>query len=109
MRLALSALITASLLSSQVAGAATCATPVDRGAFDVAGLKSELMVVALACNMRDQYNQFVQRFRPHLQREERALEGWFARRYGSKARQQHDDYITTLANAQSQAGITQGT
>ncbi len=109
MRLAMSAVIAASLLSGQVAGAEHCATAVDRGAFDIAGLKSELMVVALACDMRDQYNTFVQHFRPDLQREERALNAWFARSYGRHARQQHDDYITTLANAQSQAGISEGT
>ncbi len=74
MRLALLALLAAGLFSAEVAGAAPCANPIDQGAFDTAALKSELMVVALTCNTREDYNQFVEQFRPDLAREERALE-----------------------------------
>jgi hypothetical protein len=109
MRPALLGLLGAAFLSAGAALAAPCATPIDRGAFDVAALKSELMLVALTCNMRDNYNQFIMQFRPDLVREERALNGWFSRAYGSHWRQQHDDYITNLANIESQAGLQRGT
>ncbi len=114
MRLALTCLISvglaaAGLFVGQTAGAVPCANAVDQGAFDVAGLKSELMVTALSCNQRDQYNQFVARFRPDLLREERALNAYFSRAFGKRARQAHDDYITSLANSQSEAGVQRGT
>lgn len=109
MRLALIGLLAAGLFSAEVAVAEPCASPIDQGAFDTAALKSELMVVALTCDQRGQYNNFVQRFRPDLTREERALDGWFGRAYGKRARQAHDDYITNLANSESQHGLQRGT
>jgi hypothetical protein len=109
MRLALLGLLAASLFSAEIAVAEPCATSVDQGAFDTAALKSELMVVALTCNKRDDYNSFVQRFRPDLAREERALDSWFGRAFGRRARQMHDDYITNLANSESQLGVRRGT
>ncbi|HJS85999.1 MAG TPA: hypothetical protein VJ779_11125 [Acetobacteraceae bacterium] len=108
MRLALLGLAVASLFSAEIAVAEPCASSVDQGAFDTAALKSELMVVALTCDRRDDYNAFVQRFRPDLAREERALNSWFSRAYGRRAQQMHDGYITNLANAESQQGIRRG-
>jgi hypothetical protein len=109
MRLALTGLLAAGVLAAGAAAAAPCTSAVDQGAFDIAGLKSQLMVTALSCDMRDQYNAFIQRFRPDLVREERALNAYFARAYGRRARQAHDDYITNLANVQSEAGVQRGT
>ncbi len=34
---------------------------------------------------------------------------YFARAFGRRGQQQHDDYITLLANAQSEAGVHDGT
>ena len=88
---------------------AQCARPADKSALDIAGLKSELMVIALECDARDRYNDFVNRFKTDLMREERGLNTYFARNYGRAGRQQHDDYITNLANVQSESGIKRGT
>jgi hypothetical protein len=114
MRPALSALIAASFLASNLlasaAGAAeSCARPADKSAFDVAGLKSQLMVTAIACQAEDKYNAFIVRFRSELQTQERALNGYFSRSFGRRAQQQHDNYITSLANSQSENGIQSGT
>jgi hypothetical protein len=109
MRGALSALVAASLLMGQVANAQPCAKPVDKTAFDVAGLKSQLMVTALTCDVRDRYNDFVLRFQSELMRQERALTSYFSHSFGHRGQQEHDDYITSLANTQSEAGIKQGT
>lgn len=86
-----------------------CARPIDRTAFDIAGLKSKLMVTAITCSQQDQYNQFVQRFRTDLVTHERNLHGYFARVFGGRAQREHDDYITSLANTLSESGIQQGT
>jgi hypothetical protein len=113
MRPTVTAILAAGLLvGTLLAGAASaeqCARPADKTAFDVAGLKSQLMVTALACQAEEKYNTFVTRFRADLQAHERALSGYFSRAYGRSAQRQHDDYITSLANAQSESGIKGGT
>jgi hypothetical protein len=66
MRGVISGVVAASLLLGQIANAQACAKPADQTAFDVAGLKSQLMVTALACDVRERYNDFVRRFQPEL-------------------------------------------
>jgi len=108
MRTLFSGILALGVLSGQMAAAGPCARPSDKAAFGVEGLKSELMVTALACHAQDRYNEFVGKFRPDLVRQERALDGYFGRAFGRRAREQHDEYITSLANAQSEAGIRLG-
>ena len=109
MRIMMSAVLATGLLSAGIAAAAPCAKPADVTAFDIASLKSKLMVTALTCNQQDRYNDFVQRFRSDLMTHERALHAYFVRGFGGRAQREHDDYITSLANTQSQTGIRQGT
>jgi hypothetical protein len=110
MRVLLPGLLAAGLFCAGMAAAQPCARPADVSAFDIAGLKSKLMVTALTCNQQDRYNSFVQRFRADLMIQERALHAYFARTFGGgRAQHEHDDYITNLANTQSQSGIRQGT
>jgi len=109
MRLLSVSLLATGLLSGEMALAEPCARPADVTAFDIAGLKSKLMVTALTCSQQDRYNDFVQRFRSELVAQERALHAYFARVSGGRAQRAHDDYITSLANTQSENGIRQGT
>ena len=108
MRIPLSALVAAGLLTSHLA-AAQCVHPTDSAAFDVTGLKSQLMVTALTCNATERYNAFIVKYRPDLVSQDRSLHGYFSRAYGRSATKRHDDYITQLANSQSQNGVKQGT
>lgn len=109
MRVLLSSLVAAGLLTSHLATAAECAQPADHAAFDVAGLKTQLMVTALTCGADERYNAFVVKYRPDLTANDRALNTYFNRAYGRTATKRHDDYITQLANSQSQNGLKQGT
>lgn len=109
MRLAGCALFAAGLLAASAAGAQQCLRPAERAAFDAAGLKSQLMITALTCDVRDKYNAFVRRFQPELMVQERAIRSYFIRSYGVRGQQLHDDYITSLANMQSQEGLRDGT
>jgi hypothetical protein len=59
--------------------------------------------------VRDRYNDFVLRFQPELMQQERALTAYFNRSFGRRGQQEHDDYITSLANTQSEVGIKLGT
>jgi hypothetical protein len=98
-----------SLATNAIAAGEPCARTPEKAAFDVVGLKSELMVTAISCQAEERYNSFVARFRSDLNRHERALNIYFDRTAGRRASQQHDDYITSLANAQSQDGLKRGT
>jgi hypothetical protein len=110
MRTIIAGLLGCALAGYGVASAAgPCTRPVDRTAVDIAGLKSKLMVTAITCSQQDLYNQFVLRFRTDLNVHERNLNSYFARFYGGRAQHEHDDYITSLANTQSESGIQQGT
>lgn len=101
-------LVATALLAPGIA-MASCLKPYEGTAINVAGLKSQLMVTALSCDTRDRYNSFVMAFRPTLQREDTALNSYFLHHYGHSWRSEHDDYITQLANVQSEATIQQGT
>ena len=97
------------LVAPAASAESSCGMSPARAAFDIEGLKSELMVTALSCNQQDSYNAFVQRFRPDLLREEGTLNAYFKRSYGRAAQREHDNYITQLANVQSERGLQAGT
>ncbi len=109
MRILLSGLVAVGLVTSQVAVAETCARPADRAAFDVASLKSQLMVTAITCEATERYNAFILRYRPDLVAQEKVVSAYFSRTFGRRAQSQHDDYITSLANSQSENGLKSGT
>ena len=107
MRLFLSSLLAATLLSGPLL-AAECTRPIEHGALDVTALKTQLMVMALTCKADDKYNSFVTKYRPDLLQTDKTLNGFFARYYGRNSAKQRDDYVTQLANSQSQTGLKQG-
>lgn len=108
MRMLFSGLVAAGLLTSQVAGAA-CVPADDREALDVAGLKTQLMVITLTCKMDSQYNAFINKFKPELVAEERTAKNYFSHVYGRSSQKRQDEYMTQLANSKSDAGLRQGT
>ncbi|MBV9755990.1 MAG: hypothetical protein JO047_02975 [Alphaproteobacteria bacterium] len=106
MRAIIGGVLAAGLAAAGVASAEPCARPAEHAAFDLAALKSALMVTALTCHAEDRYNQFVVRYRADLLKAEHALGAYFVRAHGGQ--RALDDYITSLANAQSEAGIRLG-
>ncbi|MCT6880133.1 MAG: hypothetical protein M3Z67_06605 [Commensalibacter sp.] len=110
-RISLIGLIVASFGFSQAvyANNAACHNSPAHEAFNVQGLKSELMVTALSCNAQTQYNDFITKFRPVLATQETKLNSYFRTTYGRQAQKAHDDYITQLANVQSSQGLKAGT
>jgi hypothetical protein len=103
-------LFAATLVAAPLAQAEEhCTNPTDQSAFELEALKSELMVLATGCHADAQYNAFMNRYKPELIANERAFDDYFKRAYGSrKAQREHDTYITSLANAQSDVGLKQG-
>lgn len=108
-RLAISGLVMTGLLSSPVfAATENCTHSPTHEAFNIQGLKSELMVTALSCNAQEQYNTFISQFRPILSTEESKLKSYFRSTYKARAQREQDDYITQLANVQSSQGLKSG-
>jgi hypothetical protein len=105
-RLATAMLLGAAMLQATPALAAPhCANESDQTIFEVAALKTELMVVATTCKMEDRYNAFITRYQPALAQNDRAFGQYFTRTHGAgRAGQRHNDaFITELANARSNA------
>jgi hypothetical protein len=85
-----------------------CARPAEIGAFNIAALKANLMVLALKCNKFSSYNDFVGRYRQTLVRNEETADGYFRRNNKRRWQESRDNYITSLANAQSQRATVLG-
>jgi hypothetical protein len=102
-------LLGTALLVGQATAAEPCKSPADREIFDLAALKSEAMVLAESCHQEERYNAFIQRYKAVLLQNEHAFDAYFKRVYGRSAQAEHDAYITSLANAQSDVGLKEGT
>ena len=87
----------------------SCTSQQDRTAFDTEGLKSELMVTAETCKMTDRFNEFMNAYKPAVAQSEGVLSSYFHKAYGRQSQKAYDDYITNLANVQSQEGLKSGT
>ncbi len=85
-----------------------CNSRADQTAFEVEALKSQLMVLATSCHDDSGYNAFIRRYQPDLMANESAFTTYFKHEYGKRAQQEHDAYITSLANAQSDEGVKLG-
>jgi hypothetical protein len=85
-----------------------CIRPAERSAVDLRAVQSQLMVAAIACGRSEDYNAFVRRYQADLGAAHRTVFGVFRRAHAAQAQRQYDQYITNLANAQSQDGIRQG-
>ncbi len=86
-----------------------CIHPAEQLAFDIEGLKSELMVTALACKAQDKYNVFMRAYQSDVAHEEKDLTTYFKRGYGRASQKEYDEYISNLANVQEQDGLKAGT
>jgi len=99
--------VAAAMLVPTIASAA-CVRPAEKAAFDIRALQSQLMVAALSCAQQDDYNTFVRKFQTELGTAFRGVAGHFRRTAGSQHQRQLDQYITQLANGQSQLSIARG-
>lgn len=89
--------------------APVCPRPDEAQAIKVSALVSQLQVLAVSCTGHDaDYNADISRWHPVLAQNERVLRSFFARAYGRRAQVEHDNYITTLANLQSDQDLRSG-
>lgn len=108
MRRLLIAVIIAAFSTQPVLAERRCASLSDQSAFEVQALRSELMVLATDCSNDQQYNDFIHRFQPDLQANERAIHAYFLHRYGRAAQTEQDRFVTDMANALSGEGVQLG-
>lgn len=86
--------------------AVAAATPVKavapaQSAKDIRRLQSELMVSALACGHRSQYNAFARSYRAELKRNGKFLKSHFRAEHGAAGERALNRYVTALANEAS--------
>lgn len=70
-------------------------------AFEVRRLQSSLMVAALTCKARPEYNSFVKAHQKSLQHNAHTLKQEFHRRHGRAGEREMNKFITRLANEES--------
>jgi hypothetical protein len=68
-------------------------------------LQTKLMVAALYCDERGRYNAFVRKFRTELVTYGKQLQKLFRDAHGSQGQPQLDEFITRIANAESQRHV----
>ena len=100
-RVGVAAFIAAGLFAASPASAFDDATPAEQSALNVRTLQSDMMVAALSCQLRNDYNVMVKRFGPELARHGSALRSLFARTYGRSSEAELNKYVTRLANESS--------
>ena len=95
-------------LTAQADAQLLCLPPAERTAFDVLALRSELMVLAVGCGDSHPYNAFIARYKPELLENEHAISSYFQAKFGRRGQQEHDRFVTDLANAQASSGSRLG-
>lgn len=92
----------AALMAVTVSGVAqaclSTSVPAHTLALSVRTLQSDLMVSALSCNDRADYNTFATKYRPQLRTHGDVLTKYFNQVYGGKANRELNTYVTDLAN-----------
>jgi hypothetical protein len=105
MAVTLAGVLAATFLGVGPASAVDPQTRHERDAVNVRILQSEMMVAALSCNLRHQYNAMVGQFEQELVAHAGTLKAMFRRDHGNRAQKALDDYITRLANDASMRSI----
>ena len=97
-------------LASPGLAAQSCTNVADQSAYEVLSLRTQMILLATKCSRDQDYNKnFIIRFQPALQANERAVLAYFRRTYGNSGQGRKDTFATELVNVMSQQANTQGT
>lgn len=80
----------------------------DRNSVNIRHLQSQLMVAALSCDLRPQYNATIERFEAELIQHGQDLRRLFNRSYGKSGERELDRFVTALANNASVSSLNRG-
>lgn len=103
------AFITATLSPQAGLASGVCADPSERIGLEMRVLQSELMVAALTCGQRSDYNSFITSFKPQIKKHSANLKSFFQKAYGKSATQKLNRMVTRLANQASKRSLSQPT
>jgi len=98
---ALSLAVAAALVPTHAGAQCVQANAEETAAIKMRALQSRLMVAALSCGVRKEYNAFVGRFDDVLAESGQTLRGYFRRSHGKAGLRELDAYVTGLANRNS--------
>jgi hypothetical protein len=107
----LAALVTSALAVSGLPATAapSCASPADQSAYEVLSLRTQMILLATKCSRDQDYNKnFIVRFQPLLQANEREVLTYFRRVYGGAGQGRKDQFSTELVNVMSHEANMQG-
>jgi hypothetical protein len=89
--------------------AQTCTSPADQAAYEVLSLRTQMILLATKCGRDQDYNKnFIIRFQPALQANEREVLAYFRRVYGGSGQGRKDTFSTELVNVMSHEANNQG-
>ena len=92
------------------ASASQCASLADQSAYEVLSLRTQMILLATKCSRDQDYNKnFIVRFQPVLQANEREVLAYFRRVYGGAGQGRKDQFSTELVNVMSHEANMQGT
>lgn len=75
-----------------------CAYEEEVDAFNVRALQSSMMVAALSCDQKKQYNKFIRKHQDYIVDSSEELKSYFKRKHGSGYEKELNRFITKLAN-----------
>lgn len=91
-----------------VRAAPTC-SPAEEAVYDVFALRTMMILLATKCGDDQDYNKnFIVRFQPTLQQNEREVLDYFRQIYGRSGQSRKDTFSTDLVNLMSQQANAQG-
>lgn len=85
---------------------AACASKYEKQSLEMRALQSELMVAALACGKKAEYNFYVSRFTPDLRWHGKQLRSFFNRTYGAASEKKLNQFVTQMANQASRLSLS---
>ncbi|MSP03394.1 MAG: hypothetical protein EXR07_20490 [Acetobacteraceae bacterium] len=89
--------------------AQNCTAVADQSAYEVLSLRTQMILLATKCDRAADYNNnFIKRFQPVLQANDRAVLAYFRRVYGNASQGRKDTFATELVNVMSQQANAQG-
>lgn len=84
---------------------AICASENEHSSITMRALQSELMVAALSCGLKDNYNNFITLHHDALREHGKMLKTYFKRHYAGKSEYQLNRFVTQLANQASRISL----
>jgi len=89
--------------------APSCSSPAEQSAYEVLSLRTQMILLATKCGRDQDYNKnFIIRFQPLLQANEREVLAYFRKLYGGAGQGRKDTFSTELVNVMSQEANLEG-